>query len=47
ERVEDKWNIGVTQHLVGEEKMERVLFLEEGKTLMEGHHAEVMEEEPS
>ncbi|MBC1527322.1 thiol reductant ABC exporter subunit CydC [Listeria seeligeri] len=46
ETLADKSLIWVTHHLVGAEKMDRVLFLEEGKTLMEGPHAELMEAEP-
>ncbi len=46
ETLADKSLIWVTHHLVGAEKMDRVLFLEEGKTLMEGPHAELMAEEP-
>ncbi|MBN9943337.1 amino acid ABC transporter ATP-binding protein, partial [Listeria monocytogenes] len=39
ETLADKSLIWVTHHLGGAEKMDRVLFLEEGKTLMEGPHA--------
>ncbi|MBC1978566.1 thiol reductant ABC exporter subunit CydC [Listeria marthii] len=46
ETLADKSLIWVTHHLVGAEKMDRVLFLEEGKTLMEGPHVALMAEEP-
>ncbi|WP_099224026.1 thiol reductant ABC exporter subunit CydC [Listeria costaricensis] len=45
ETLADKSLIWVTHHLVGAEKMDRVLFLEDGRSLMEGSHAELMTSE--
>lgn len=37
--------IWVTHHLVGVEKMDRILFLENGKIAMEGNHFQLLEKE--
>lgn len=45
EMLVDKLFIWVMYYLVGVEKMDCVLFLEEGKMLMEGFYVELMVEE--
>ncbi|WP_167628421.1 thiol reductant ABC exporter subunit CydC [Listeria valentina] len=46
ETLEGKSVIWVTHHLVGAEKMDTVVFLEEGSILMQGTHAELMASKP-
>ena len=38
--------IWVTHHLVGAEKMDEIIFMEHGRILMRGTHAELMKSEP-
>lgn len=38
--------IWVTHHLVGAEQMDEILFMEHGRIIMRGTHAELMEREP-
>jgi ATP-binding cassette subfamily C protein CydC len=38
----EKMIIWVTHHLAGVEKMDRILFLDEGKIVMEGSHNELL-----
>lgn len=37
--------IWVTHHLIGVEKMDRILFLEKGKITMDGSHQQLLEKE--
>ncbi|MBC1417911.1 thiol reductant ABC exporter subunit CydC [Listeria fleischmannii] len=46
ETLEGKSVLWVTHHLVGAEKMNSVLFLEDGDILMKGTHAELMASQP-
>ncbi|WP_163655642.1 thiol reductant ABC exporter subunit CydC [Listeria sp. PSOL-1] len=46
ETLKDKSLIWVTHHLVGVKKMDQVIFLEEGKVLMEGTHQELLAHMP-
>ncbi|EUJ30933.1 putative ABC transporter ATP binding protein required for expression of cytochrome BD [Listeria floridensis FSL S10-1187] len=46
ETLKDKSLIWVTHHLVGAEKMDSVLFLEDGAILMQGTHSDLMQNEP-
>lgn len=43
---EGKSLIWVTHHLVGAELMDEIIFMEHGRILMRGTHAELMEKEP-
>lgn len=38
--------VWVTHHLVGAEQMDEIIFMEQGKIIMQGSHAELMEREP-
>lgn len=38
--------VWVTHHLVGAEEMDEIIFMEHGRILMRGTHAELMEREP-
>lgn len=42
----DKTLIWVTHHLVGAEQMDEIIFMEQGKIIMQGSHVELMEREP-
>ncbi|MFD1775456.1 amino acid ABC transporter ATP-binding/permease protein [Paenibacillus rhizophilus] len=44
--MEDKTLIWVTHHLVGAERMDEVIFMENGRVEMRGTHAELMASEP-
>ncbi|WP_106767360.1 thiol reductant ABC exporter subunit CydC [Paenibacillus faecalis] len=44
--LEGKSLIWVTHHLVGVEKMDEIVFMEEGRIVMRGTHAELMERYP-
>jgi ATP-binding cassette subfamily C protein CydC len=46
EAMEGKTLVWVTHHLVGAEKMDEVLFMENGKIEMRGTHTELMAKEP-
>lgn len=43
---EGKTLVWVTHHLVGAEEMDEIIFMEHGRILMRGSHAELMEREP-
>ncbi|WP_342432043.1 thiol reductant ABC exporter subunit CydC [Neobacillus sp. FSL H8-0543] len=45
ETLDGKTIIWVTHHLIGVEKMDRILFLEEGKIVMEGTHNQLLKNE--
>ena len=38
--------VWVTHHLVGAEHMDEIIFMEQGKIIMQGSHADLMEREP-
>jgi ATP-binding cassette subfamily C protein CydC len=38
--------VWVTHHLVGAEQMDEIIFMEQGKIIMQGSHADLMEREP-
>jgi ATP-binding cassette, subfamily C, bacterial CydC len=46
ETLKGKTIIWVTHHLIGVENMDRILFLEHGKVVLDGHHEQLLEEEP-
>jgi ATP-binding cassette subfamily C protein CydC len=45
ETLKGKTIIWVTHHLLGVEKMDRILFLEQGKIIMEGNHGQLLQSE--
>ncbi|NWQ42219.1 thiol reductant ABC exporter subunit CydC [Bacillus sp. EB106-08-02-XG196] len=45
DNLKGKTIIWVTHHLIGVEKMDRILFLENGKIAMEGSHSQLLENE--
>lgn len=45
ETLKGKTIIWVTHHLIGVEKMNRILFLEQGKIIMEGNHLQLLQNE--
>jgi ATP-binding cassette, subfamily C, bacterial CydC len=46
ETLEGKTIIWVTHHLIGVEKMDRILFLEQGGIVLEGSHQQLLENQP-
>ena len=46
ETLDGKTIIWITHHLMGVEKMDRVLFLQNGRISMEGSHEELLQTEP-
>lgn len=45
ETLKGKTIIWVTHHLIGVEKMNRIVFLEQGKIIMEGNHLQLLQNE--
>lgn len=45
ETLQGKTIIWVTHHLIGVEKMDRIIFLDQGKIVMEGNHQQLLEKE--
>jgi ATP-binding cassette subfamily C protein CydC len=45
ETLKGKTIIWVTHHLLGVEKMDRILFLEQGRIIMEGNHGQLLQSE--